>query len=296
MNLKQLEAFRATLRTGSITSAAKALAVSQPSVTRLVKELERSVGFVLFVRSGRGLVSTVEGRRFGDAVENLFTGTDRLKETASAIRTSIHGEVQIGVTPVLVYQVTPHAIAGIHTNKPGLKIALRVNNSPGLVDAVTMGQLDLAVINVYHRPDSLHILYQKKLKYVCLLPEDHPLAKSRRPIDLKALKEAECVAYDTARLQSAESNWLKLLSWPQASLSAYSNIAVASLARATGKPAIVDPYTARTMVALGGVTSRPISQRLTSTLYVVARGIDTLSLAARELADAVITQLKQSAH
>lgn len=296
MNLKQLEAFRATLRTGSITSAAKALAVSQPSVTRLVKELERSVGFVLFVRSGRGLVSTVEGRRFGDAVENLFTGTDRLKETASAIRTSIHGEVQIGVTPVLVYQVTPHAIAGIHTNKPDLKIALRVNNSPGLVDAVTMGQLDLAVINVYHRPDSLHILYQKKLKYVCLLPEGHPLTKSSRPIDLKALKEAECVAYDTARLQSAESNWLKLLSWPQASLSAYSNIAVASLARATGKPAIVDPYTARTMVALGGVTSRPISQRLTSTLYVVARGIDTLSLAARELADAVITQLKQSAH
>ncbi|MGE4633794.1 MAG: LysR family transcriptional regulator [Arenicellales bacterium] len=296
MNLKQLEAFRATLRTGSITSAAKALAVSQPSVTRLVKELERSVGFVLFVRSGRGLASTVEGRRFGDAVENLFTGTDRLKETASAIRTSIHGEVQIGVTPVLVYQVTPHAIAGIHTNKPDLKIALRVNNSPGLVDAVTMGQLDLAVINAYHRPDSLHILYQKKLKYVCLLPEGHPLTKSSRPIDLKALKEAECVAYDTARLQSAESNWLKLLSWPQASLSAYSNIAVASLARATGKPAIVDPYTARTMVALGGVTSRPISQRLTSTLYVVARGIDTLSLAARELADAVITQLKQSAH
>jgi DNA-binding transcriptional LysR family regulator len=296
MNLKQLEAFRATLRTGSITSAAKALAVSQPSVTRLVKELERSVGFVLFVRSGRGLVSTVEGRRFGDAVENLFTGTDRLKETASAIRTSIHGEVQIGVTPVLVYQVTPHAIAGIHTNKPDLKIALRVNNSPGLVDAVTMGQLDLAVINAYHRPDSLHILYQKKLKYVCLLPEGHPLTKSSRPIDLKALKEAECVAYDTARLQSAESNWLKLLSWPQASLSAYSNIAVASLARATGKPAIVDPYTARTMVALGGVTSRPISQRLTSTLYVVARGIDTLSLAARELADAVITQLKQPAH
>jgi DNA-binding transcriptional LysR family regulator len=241
-------------------------------------------------------VSTVEGRRFGDAVENLFTGTDRLKETASAIRTSIHGEVQIGVTPVLVYQVTPHAIAGIHTNKPDLKIALRVNNSPGLVDAVTMGQLDLAVINAYHRPDSLHILYQKKLKYVCLLPEGHPLTKSSRPIDLKALKEAECVAYDTARLQSAESNWLKLLSWPQASLSAYSNIAVASLARATGKPAIVDPYTARTMVALGGVTSRPISQRLTSTLYVVARGIDTLSLAARELADAVITQLKQSAH
>jgi DNA-binding transcriptional LysR family regulator len=244
------------------------------------------------VRSGRGIASTVEGRRFGDAVENLFTGTDRLKETASAIRNSIHGEVQIGVTPVLVYQVTPHALADIHRDKPDLKISLRVNNSPGLVDAVSMGQLDIAVVNVYRKPESVHVLYQKKVKYVCLLPQDHILAKTVKPVDLKALQAIDCVAYDTARLQSAEDNWLKLLSWPQASLSAFSNIAVASLGRTTGKPAIVDPYTARTMVALGGVTSQPITQRLTSTLYVVTRSIDTLSLAARELADAVIRQLK----
>jgi DNA-binding transcriptional LysR family regulator len=296
MNLKQLEAFRATLRTGSITGAAKALAVSQPSITRLVKELERSIGFALFVRSGRGVVSTVEGRRFGDAVENLFTGTDRLKETASAIRTSIHGEVQIGVTPVLIYQVTTHAIASIHANKPDLKVALRVNNSPGLVDAVAMGQLDIAVVNVYRKPESLHVLYQKRLKYVCLLPKDHVLAQTSKPIDLRSLRTTDCVAYDSARLQSAENNWLKLLSWPQASLSAYSNIAVASLARTTGKPAIVDPYTARTMVALGGVTARPVKQHLTSTLYVVTRSIDTLSIAARELASAVITQLRQPIH
>mgnify|MGYP001962137509 CR=1 FL=1 len=292
MNLKQLEAFRATLHTGAITSAARALSISQPNVTRLIKDLEKSVGFALFVRSGRGIASTVEGRRFGDAVENLFTGTDRLKETASAIRNSIHGEVQIGVTPVLVYQVTPHAIADIHRDKPDLKISLRVNNSPGLVDAVSMGQLDIAVVNVYRKPESVHVLYQKKVKYVCLLPQDHILAKTVKPVDLKALQAIDCVAYDTARLQSAEDNWLKLLSWPQASLSAFSNIAVASLGRTTGKPAIVDPYTARTMVALGGVTSQPITQRLTSTLYVVTRSIDTLSLAARELADAVIRQLK----
>ena len=76
MNLRQLEAFRATLRIGSVTGAAKQLTLSQPSVTRLVKELERSVGFPLFVRSGRGLVATVEGRRFGDAVEGMFAGTD----------------------------------------------------------------------------------------------------------------------------------------------------------------------------------------------------------------------------
>jgi len=293
MHLKQLDAFRAALRTGSITGASRALAISQPSVTRLIKELERSVGFALFVRSGRGIASTVEGRRFGDAVENLFTGTDRLKETAQAILTSVDGEVQIGVTPVLVYQITPEAISTTHQDKPGLKIALRINHSSGLVDAVTMGQLDFAVVNVYRKPESLTVFYEREIRYVCLLPEDHALARAGKAIDLKELQQLDCIAYDASRLQAADENWQRLLSWPQVSLSAYSNIAVASLARATGKPAIADPYTARTMMALGGVTVRPLKQRLTSNLCVITRGPDALSLAARTLADAVVGQLKR---
>jgi DNA-binding transcriptional LysR family regulator len=292
MNLRQLEAFRATLRSGSITGAAKLLAISQPSVTRLIKELERSVGFPLFVRSGRGLASTVDGRRFGDAVQSMFTGTDKLRETADAIRDSTHGEVQIGVTPVLLYQVTPEAIAKLHQSKPDLKVGLKVDNSSGLIDSVLMQRLDVAVVNVYRQPDTLHVLYERVLQYVCLLPEQHLLAQSTEPVDLNMLKHLDCVAYDRTRLQSAQHDWLRLLSWPQASLSSYSNIAVASLARATGKLAIVDPYTAKTIAALGGVVTRPIAQRLTSTLCVVARGVDTLSLAARELADAVIAELE----
>ena len=292
MNLRQLEAFRATLRSGSITGAAKLLAISQPSVTRLIKELERSVGFPLFVRSGRGLASTVDGRRFGDAVQSMFTGTDKLRETADAIRDSTHGEVQIGVTPVLLYQVTPEAIAKLHQSKPDLKIGLKVDNSSGLIDSVLMQRLDVAVVNVYRQPDTLHVLYERVLQYVCLLPEQHLLAQSTEPVDLNMLEHLDCVAYDRTRLQSAQHDWLRLLSWPQASLSSYSNIAVASLARATGKLAIVDPYTAKTIAALGGVVTRPIAQRLTSTLCVVARGVDTLSLAARELADAVIAELE----
>jgi DNA-binding transcriptional LysR family regulator len=222
----------------------------------------------------------------------MFTGTDKLRETADAIRDSTHGEVQIGVTPVLLYQVTPEAIAKLHQSKPDLKIGLKVDNSSGLIDSVLMQRLDVAVVNVYRQPDTLHVLYERLLHYVCLLPEQHLLAQSTEPVDLNMLEHLDCVAYDRTRLQSAQHDWLRLLSWPQASLSSYSNIAVASLARATGKLAIVDPYTAKTIAALGGVVTRPIAQRLTSTLCVVARGVDTLSLAARELADAVIAELE----
>ena len=55
MNMRQLEAFRATMRSGSITEAAEMMHLSQPSVSRLIIDLEHAVGFPLFIRSGRGL-------------------------------------------------------------------------------------------------------------------------------------------------------------------------------------------------------------------------------------------------
>ncbi len=64
MNPRQITAFRATMRSGSITGAAKLLFVSQPSVSRLIADLEIEVGFPLFTRTGHGLAATLEARRF----------------------------------------------------------------------------------------------------------------------------------------------------------------------------------------------------------------------------------------
>jgi predicted transcriptional regulator len=68
MNLRQLEVFRATMRSVSITAAAKLLHISQPSVSRLISDLEESLGFSLFNRSGHGIIASVEVRRFSQSV------------------------------------------------------------------------------------------------------------------------------------------------------------------------------------------------------------------------------------
>ena len=78
MNLRQLEAFRATIRAGSVTEAANMMHISQPSVSRLIAELERATGFALFARVGRGLTPTVEGQQFYKGVEGMFVGVARL--------------------------------------------------------------------------------------------------------------------------------------------------------------------------------------------------------------------------
>lgn len=72
MNFKQIEAFRAVMLTGSMTSAAGLLHTSQPNVSRWISLLEQRVGFVLFQRSGTRLIPTPEADAFYADVEKAF--------------------------------------------------------------------------------------------------------------------------------------------------------------------------------------------------------------------------------
>ena len=86
MNTRQLEAFSATMRSGSITGAATRLHISQPSVSRLVSDLENSIGFKLFLQNAHGLTPTLDGKTLYHGVEGMFMGMDRLEEFANSIK------------------------------------------------------------------------------------------------------------------------------------------------------------------------------------------------------------------
>jgi DNA-binding transcriptional LysR family regulator len=108
MNFRQLKAFNVVMRHGTITAAARELRVSQPSVTRLIHELESALGFSLFVRQGRGVLATMEARRFHQAVESAFINIERLDELATAIRQDTIGKISLGVIPnILGHRAAP---------------------------------------------------------------------------------------------------------------------------------------------------------------------------------------------
>lgn len=64
----------ATMQCGLSTAAAEALRISPPSVSRLIAELEHTIGFALFLRTGRGLTLTDEAHRFHQSVEGILIG------------------------------------------------------------------------------------------------------------------------------------------------------------------------------------------------------------------------------
>ena len=146
MNLRQLEAFRATIRAGSVTEAANMMHISQPSVSRLIAELERATGFALFARVGRGLTPTVEGQQFYKGVEGMFVGVARLEDLARSIRTTQGGTISISTIQSLAAIELPAAIGRVYRENPDIRFKINSRNTPAILDAVQMHQVDLGIV------------------------------------------------------------------------------------------------------------------------------------------------------
>lgn len=298
MNPRQLEAFREVMRTGSITGAAAALHVSQPSVSRLIAELERSVGFALFHRQGRGIVATVEAREFHRAVESLFTGLGDLRALADSIRSTVGGSISLGIIPALSHAIVPEAIRDLNERRPDLRITAAIDNTPAIIDAVRVRRFDLGVVGRSPPYQGVDLLFHRTVPYVLLMPATHPLARGSGPLDLEQLAGTERFitfggTYPDAMLDidGALSGRLN----ETARLSAANMPIAASLVRTTEALAIADPFTAALEERIGGVVSRPLRQPLTYHVAVVGGAPGTLPIAARELADRLIAGFENPA-
>jgi DNA-binding transcriptional LysR family regulator len=86
VNLRQIEAFRAIILHGTMTAAADQLRTSQPSISRLIAELEPATKLKLFERRAGRITPPEEGLAFYYEVEQSFTGLEHLAQAAHDIR------------------------------------------------------------------------------------------------------------------------------------------------------------------------------------------------------------------
>jgi DNA-binding transcriptional LysR family regulator len=295
MNFRQLKAFNAVMQTGSITGAAKQMLVSQPSVTRLIRDLELNLGFTLFVRQGRGIIATVEARRFHLAVESTFLNIERLDDLAASIRKKAVGRISIGVIPTFSTSLLPKVLGQMRRQDESTHSIIYTHNTPAIVDAIRLQQFDLGIVSRSPPYVGVDILYQTMVNYVTLIPEDHVLANSDAPIDLRDVAgHVEFVTFGSVyplEMQGMDASLAEKFQ-SNARYSVANVLAGAALVREAGVPAIVDPFSARMSVASGGVVIRPIVQNMKYHIAIITRGIDMMTQETRQLADTIITAFK----
>lgn len=295
MNFRQLKAFDTVMRLGSITGAAKEMRVSQPSVTRLIHELESGLGFTLFVRRGRGIAATLEARRFHQAVESAFLNIERLDDLAAAIRDAAVGKVSVGVIPTFTMSLLPDVLGQLRSHRDDTHTTVYIRNTPAIVDSVRLHQFDLGIVSRSPPYEGVHSLYQTVVNYVALIPENHILGDSEDVLDLEEIAgKHEFVTFGNVyplEMQGMDKELAAQLQH-KARYSVANILAAAALVRAAGVPALVEPFSARMSAASGGVVIRPLRQKLIYHIGIITRGLEAMTRETRQLADALINTLE----
>lgn len=177
MRMRQVEAFRAVMVSGGVTAAASLLHVSQPSVSRLISDLEREVGFSLFERRGGRVIPTAQAEALYEAVQRSFAGLELLDQAARRIRAHPVGTIRVAALSALAGGVLPRAIARFAARYPDITVTVESLGQRGIEDRLFLGQADLGLAVEAPVRDGVRSARLVEAEYVCVLPFGHRLAE-----------------------------------------------------------------------------------------------------------------------
>ena len=175
MNLRQMEAFRAVMLTGSVSEAAKRLFKTQPAVSMMIAGLESEIGFQLFERRKKRLFPTPEANYLYSEVEGIFSRIHDVSETIKDIQNKQHGFLRIGCMPGPSYSFMPDLIADFLDAHPKVQVSMQTRTSEGVQEWTASAQYDLALAEISGPAPSIDLeLFD--LECVCAVPAGHALA------------------------------------------------------------------------------------------------------------------------
>lgn len=178
--MRQVEAFRAVMMSGGITAAAAMLNISQPSVSRLIADLERAVGFRLFDRRGARVHPTAQAQALFEAVRRSYTGLDLLDQAARRIRAHPVGTVRIAALAAIAMSILPAVIQRFRILYPDIKITVESLGQRAIEERVFLGQADLGIgVDIPPR-EGIRATMIARAEYVCVLPAGHKLAEREK--------------------------------------------------------------------------------------------------------------------
>jgi DNA-binding transcriptional LysR family regulator len=192
VELRQLEHFIAVADEQHFTRAAELLHISQSGLSASVRALETELGADLFVRSTRRVELTQVGQAFLLEATRTVASAAAAKNAVAAIRGILRGTLSVGTEQCLGVVNLPKELGAFRKQHPGVEVRLTFDGSTNLLDKLSSGQLDLALIAVCDadvRGIELVPLWSES--FVLLCHPDHRLA-GRQVVELSDLVD-ECL-------------------------------------------------------------------------------------------------------
>lgn len=186
LTLRQLQTFREVMRSGSISEASRTLLRTQPAVSTMIANIEKELGFNLFVREHGRLTPTAEAYYFLEEAEEVLDRLDRTVRTMSEFGTLDRGSLRIACHPASSGFFLPKVLAEFLKDRPNVKADLMMRTSQVVEDLIASQEYDIGLAETPSPRSSIKI-ETFELECVIALPEADPIANQDilTPTDLK---------------------------------------------------------------------------------------------------------------
>lgn len=186
-SLNSLMTFYEVAKHKSFSKAAEQLYISQPAVTKHVRNLELKVGMKLIQRGRGGFALTEAGKILYKHTQKISSRLMEIEDVLGSLQKDHHGLLKIGTTESYSKCLMPRLLSGFQTSFPAIKISLDVGNSEEIEKSLSTYRNDLAVIGLTRVSPKVESIPFLREELVLIVSPGHPLSK-RKSVSLKELE------------------------------------------------------------------------------------------------------------
>ena len=199
MDLRQMRYLVAVAEELSFTRAARRCHVSQPPLSRAIRELEQEIGIRLFERDKHHVAVTPAGRSLLEDARRALALLDESAERARRTARGLRGTLSIGFGGSPVYSLLPALVRRFRQAVPDVEIRFRAMAVLRQIEALRNGEIDIGIVRlpVYDELIDTRFVYREPL--VVALPSGHPLLGSSGAIAVAQLNGSRFVTYQPTR-------------------------------------------------------------------------------------------------
>ena len=179
ITLQQLEALISLVEEGSFSLAAKKMHLSQPALTKNIRNAEDYLGAPLVNRSSMGISLTPEGKIIYDYARRMVKLREEAKEKIDALGVNTGGNIYIGASTIPATYILPRVLSALRSNHPDITTYIKTADSEDVMNMVLAGEVEIGIIGKSPANKKLEAQELWKDRLVLAVPKQHKWSKTK---------------------------------------------------------------------------------------------------------------------
>ena len=197
IDLRHYKYFLAVAEELHFKKAADKLFISQPGLSKQIKEMENTLGYALFERNNRNVVLTTAGKYLKEEITLLITDNERILQHAQHIAKGNKGEIHLGYVGSAMQTIIPKLLIQFRKKYPDIHFSLQEMDNNRQINDLLGNKIDIGFVRLKEAPKSLSLRTVFDETFSLVLPKNHAL-NSRNFISLNQLKEEQFIFFEKA--------------------------------------------------------------------------------------------------